>query len=150
MLWENYFQGMNAKQFFEGLDRKGEIYGTRFNHQPLMSNSNLAMQAGEFAREKGLYDPYHEAVFKAFFTDCLDIGDLEIIGRVITSLGLDRTELESALKNETYAPILEQTRKQAASGMIKAAPTFVIEGGETITGAQPLEVFRTALNSLNR
>lgn len=113
-----------------------------------MSNSNLAMQAGEFAREKGLYEPYHEAVFKAFFTKCLDIGNIITISDIIASLGLEPSELEKALQNNPYTRILEETKKQAAVKMVTAAPTFFIQGGKQITGAQPIEAFRAALNEL--
>lgn len=107
------------------------------------------MQAGEFARSKGVYQPYHEAMFKAFFTDCLDIGDLEVIAGVITALGLDRDELEQVLNHKTYAPILEETRKRAAANMVTAAPTFFIEGGQKIIGAQPFATFKAALQEVS-
>ena len=63
VLWENYFNGMQVDQFFSRLDMRGKELGVRFNLQPLMSNSNLAMQAGEFARDRGVYGRYHAAVF---------------------------------------------------------------------------------------
>lgn len=148
VLLEEYFAGMNAAEFFAGLDRQGEPLGVRFNHQKLMSNSSLAMQAGEFAREKGVYEPYHEAMFKAFFTDCLNIGDLETIAEITTSLGLDRDELEKILNDKIYIPILEETRKRAATNMVTAAPTFFIEGGQKIIGAQLFDTFKAALNEV--
>ncbi len=148
VLWEKYFQGMNTEQFFSRLDIQGKQLGVRFNLQPLMSNSNLAMQAGEFARDNGLYEQYHTAVFKAFFTDCKDIGDFQVIGGIISSLGLDVDELKIALAKNTYTPLLEQTKRRAAENMVTAAPTFLIEGGGKITGAQPLETFREELRKV--
>lgn len=139
---------MNTKQFFEGLDKQGKSLGVRFNNQPLMSNSNLAMQAGEFARDSGVYKAYHQAVFKAFFTDCLDIGKMTTISDIIGSLGLETDDLEKALIDKRYVPVLTETKKQAAVKMITAAPTFFIEGGTQITGAQPLETFRIALEKI--
>ncbi len=148
VLWENYFKGMHVEKFFSRLDMQGKQLGVRFNLQPLMSNSNLAMQAGEFVKEYGVYKPYHEAVFKAFFTDCLDIGDFEVIYGIIASLGLDPADLEKAIQEKKYTPILEETKKKAAANMVTAAPTFLFEGGAKITGAQPLETFREVLGKL--
>lgn len=113
-----------------------------------MSNSNLAMQAGEFARDKGLYEPYHEAVFKAFFTDCYDIGKFEVIAEITRKLELDLSELENALAEKTYIQRLEETKQRAAANMVTAAPTFLIDDGPQITGAQPLDTFREALRKL--
>jgi len=56
--------------------------------------------------------------------------------------------LEISCAGPAYASILEQTRKRAAANMVTAAPTFFIEEGQKITGAQPLETFRTALNEV--
>jgi len=150
VLWEDYFQGMNTEQFFRGLDNQGKNLGARFNLQPLMSNSNLAMQAGEFARDNGAHEPYHEAVFRSFFTDCQDIGNFQVIAEIILSLGLDLDELKKALDERIYIPRLEETKKRAAAKMVTAAPTFVIEGGSQITGAQPLATFRDALKKAVR
>ena len=150
MLWHEYFQGMNTEKFFRGLDMQGKALGARFNFQPLMSNSNLAMQAGEFARDNGAYESYHEAVFRSFFTDCQDIGDFQVISGIVASLGLDLNELKKALDENTYAPRLEQTGKRAHANMVTAAPTFFIEGGPQITGAQPLEIFREELMKVQK
>jgi predicted DsbA family dithiol-disulfide isomerase len=148
VLWENYFNGMNVEQFFSRLDMQGKPLGVRFNLQPLMSNSNLAMQAGEFARDNGIYEPYHAAVFKAFFSDCLDIGNFKVISGIVSSLGLDPDDLGKNLKVGKYISILEETKKDAAANMVTAAPTFLIEGGPKITGAQPLETFREEFRKL--
>ena len=150
VLWETYFKGMNVEQFFSRLNIQGKQLGVRFNLQPLMSNSNLAMQAGEFARDRDAYAPYHAAVFKAFFTDCLDIGNFQVVSNIISSLGFDPAELEKTLREGKYIPILEKTKKSAAANMVTAAPTFLIEGGPKITGAQPLDTFREELRTVQK
>ena len=87
---------MNPEAFFQQLDERGEKMGVRFGPQPLMSNSRLAMQGGEFAKDHGKYDVYHEAVFRAFFTDCKDIGDRSVILEIAGEVGLDATALDAA------------------------------------------------------
>lgn len=146
--WENYFKGMNVKEYFSRLAMQGRELGVKFSTPPLMSNSKLAMQAGELAREHGVYDLYHAAMFKAFFTDCINIGDFEVIAEIITSLGLAKADLEKAIQEGKYIPILEETKKRAAENMVTAVPTFFIEGGPKITGAQPLETFKKTLERL--
>ena len=140
---------MNTKEFFSRLDMQGKPLGVRFNLQPLMSNSNLAMQAGEFVRDRGLYEPYHAAVFKTYFTECLDIGDFEVISEIVSSLGIDPAELRKILEESNYVPVLEETKKRATAKMLTAAPTFFIADGHQITGAQPLETFRKTLKQLH-
>ncbi len=147
MRWEDYFPGMNAPVFFRQLDQRGRTMGIRFGPQPLMSNSREALEAGEFAKAHGRYDAYHEAVFKAYFTDCKDIGQRSILLEVARQAGLDAPALAAALDAGTFGSRLEETSRAAREMGISAAPTFVIDGSKTIRGAQPIETFRTALQA---
>jgi predicted DsbA family dithiol-disulfide isomerase len=145
VLWKDYFPGMNPEAFFRKLDDRGKKMGVRFGPQPLMNNSRKAMQGGEFAKEHGRYGAYHEAVFRAFFTDCLNIGDQKVILDLAKGVGLDAVALNAALEDGTYMPRLQETSRKAKMKGISAAPTFVIEGYGEISGAQPFDTFRTIL-----
>jgi len=144
VLWKDYFPGMNPEHFFQQLDARGKPLGVRFGPQPLMSNSRKALEGGEFAKEHGRYDAYHEGMFKAFFTDCMDIGDPEVILDVARGAGLDADELRAALDADVYLDRLEETLRLARKKWVRAVPTCFIEGYGTITGAQPIETFRAA------
>jgi len=123
--------------------------GVRFGPQPLMSNSRIAMQGGEFAKDHGKYDAYHEAVFRAFFTDCRDIGDQKVILDLAKDVGLDVVALRVALEGGIYMPRLQEVSRMANNNGFSAAPTFVIDGYGPISGAQPIDTFRTLLRRLS-
>ncbi len=150
VLWKDYFPGMNPEAFFRQLDQRGRKMGVRFGPQPLMSNSRLAMQGGEFAKENGRYEAYHEAVFRAFFTDCRDIGDQEVILDLASGVGLDAVALRAALENGVYMPRLQDASRKAKMSGFSAAPTFVIEGYGAVSGAQPTDSFRTILRGVEK
>ncbi len=150
VLWKDYFPGMNPEAFFRQLDQRGRKMGVRFGPQPLMSNSRMAMQGGEFAKEHGRYDAYHEAVFKAFFTDGRDIGDQGVLLDLAKEVGLDALELNTALENELYMPRLKEASLRAKRNGFSAAPTFVIEGYGAVSGAQPMDTFRTILHRVEQ
>ena len=148
VLWKDYFPGMNPETFFRQLDERGKKMGVRFGPQPLMSNLRIAMQGGEFAKEHGKYDAYHEAVFQAFFTDCRDIGDRTVILDIAKRVGLDEVLLDTALVSNIYLPRLQATTRKAKANGFSAAPTFVIEGYGSISGAQPIDTFRAILRGV--
>ena len=148
--WKDYFPGMNPEAFFRQLDARGKKMGVRFGPQPLMSNSRMAMEAGEFAKEHGKYDRYHEAVFAAFFTDCKDIGDQEVILDLARDVGLDVPALREALADGIYWPRLQEASRKAKMNGFSAAPTFVIEGYGSFSGAQPIEQFRRILRGIEK
>ncbi len=150
VLWKDYFPGMDPEAFFAQLDTRGRKMGVRFGPQPLMSNSRLAMQGGEFAKEHGRYEAYHEAVFRAFFTECRDIGDRSVILELARSVGLDAAALDGALERSTYLPRLQAATSMARANGFSAAPTFVIEGHAAISGAQPTDTFRGILRGLEK
>ena len=141
---------MNPKAFFQQLDERGKKFGVRFGPQPLMSNSRMAMQGGEFAKENGKYDAYHEAVFQAFFSECRDIGDLEVIRDLSKSVGLDSVALSAALEDDIYMPRLQEASRKAKRNGFSAAPTFVINGYGSISGAQPIDQFRKILREVEK
>ena len=150
ILWKDYFPGMNPEAFFRQLDERGKKMGVRFGPQPLMSNSRIAMQGGEFAKENGIYDAYHEAVFRAFFTDCRDIGDLEVILDLAKGVGLDAIALSEALEEGIYMPRLQDASGKAKMNGFSSAPTFVIIGYGSISGAQPIDQFRKILREVEK
>ncbi len=141
---------MNPEGFFQQLDERGKKLGVRFGPQPLMSNSRMAMQGGEFAKDHGKYDAFHEAVFRAFFTECRDIGDRSVILELAAKVGLDAVALDAALERSTYLPRLQAATRMAKANGFTAAPTFVIEGYGAISGAQPTDSFREILRSLKK
>lgn len=150
VLWKDYFPGMNPEAFFRQLDERGKKMGVRFGPQPLMSNSREALEGGEYAKENESYDLYQEAIFQAFFTDCRDIGDRKVILDVDRSVGLNDNDLNAALESGKYRRCLEETTNRAKSNLINSAPTFVIDGSDTITGAQPIDTFRAVLRDLQK
>jgi predicted DsbA family dithiol-disulfide isomerase len=122
--------------------------GVRFGPQPLMSNSRQSLVAGEFAKEHGLHEDYHEAVFRTFFTDLKDIGNQEVILQLAAEIGLDAKKLQAALNAGTHNHHLEETTRRAHEQGIRSVPAFVIEGYGLVTGAQPVDNFRTVLLSV--
>lgn len=127
------------------LKNYGSQFGLKFNQLDLLSNSHHSLLAGEFARDEGKFHEYHEAVFKAYFTDGKDIGNTEVITEILNELGLDTKKFEDALKQGLYEDRLEQANRAAHENEINSTPTFIINNKYAVIGAQPVESFRRAL-----
>ena len=133
---------------YEGFRRLGAPYGLTFSDRIRVSNSHLALLAGEFAKEQGQYELFHDMVFKCYFEENRDIGSLAVILQIAVDAGLEGHKLEAALKEERYEKQLAQISKEAQRQHISSVPTFIINGQERIVGAQPLSVFRNMLTAL--
>jgi predicted DsbA family dithiol-disulfide isomerase len=136
------FPGVDLKKRYESLSHAGSPYGISLNEISRASNSRLALEASEYARDKGHFDSFHGRVFRAYFVETRDIGNLEVILGLASEDGLDDDDLRRALKEKQYAARLEEAKDEARGYGITAVPTFIINGKHKLVGAKPIEAFR--------
>ena len=139
------FRQADTDRMMEHLRTMGASFGITFADRPFLSNSRPALIAAELARERGRFQPVHEAIFSAYFSQGLDIGDLDVLSGIVEDAGLDAAMLTSAIRNNTYASRLQEAQQRAAKAGVTGVPTFVLADRRVIVGAQPLDVFRKAL-----
>ncbi len=136
------FPGVDLKDRYAKLNQAAAPFGLFFGERAYLSNSRLALEASELARDRGHHHSFHTRLFQAYFTELLDIGNLEAILDLGEEDGLDRDELHAALKEGRYAARLEQAKQEAQRYGVSAVPTFIINERHKIVGAQPVEIFR--------
>ncbi len=110
----------------------------------VVSNSRLALEAAEFAKDQGKFEEFHKALFRAYFADERNIGLMDVLLDVAGKVGLDIQQLKQALENRTYQQQVQDQVDYAHELGITGAPTFFINN-QLIVGLQPYEVFRQAV-----
>ena len=141
------FSKSNLDNMLNNLNHSGALYGIKFGKLEKMPNSHNALEAAEFAKDHGKSKEYHSSLMDAYFRDLKDIGDLDVLGNLGESLGLNKDELMDAVKNRAYENILNNAAKEALSMVINSTPTFVINNKYSLVGAQPIEEFRKLLST---
>jgi predicted DsbA family dithiol-disulfide isomerase len=141
------FRPEDIKRMMEHLRTMGAPFGITFVDRPILSNSRLALQAAEFAREQYLFDPFHTALFAAYFSLGLDIGNIDVLSMIAHDAGLDAGAMKQALQAGKYLNRLEAVKEEAAVRGVSGVPAFFIKDKKSVVGAQPLDVFRKALRS---
>ncbi|MEK0326049.1 MAG: DsbA family protein, partial [Nitrosopumilus sp.] len=116
----------------------------KLNLPSRISNSRLALQIAEFAKEKGKFKEYHEAVFRAYWQEGKDIGHKEQLFSLAVQVGLDIEELESYLESGKAADQLSQHLQEVRDYGISGVPTFVI-GNKIVVGVPPYVVLEKML-----
>ncbi len=111
------------------------------------SNSRLGLEAAEFAGEHGDPMRFHRAMFKAYFEDLADIGDVDAVVRIGTDAGLPEAELREALTSGQYRDEVEEGIRWAQQVGVSAVPTFVLDGKYPVVGAQEGQVFEHLLRT---
>ena len=108
--------------------------------------TNLAFQGLQYARERGKGDDYNNAVFRAFFQQSRDIGNLDVLAEIAKEVGLDGQEFRSALQNGTYrsdvAKLLQVAHEKVG---VTAVPTMLI-GRRVLQGLYPAETLRQVID----
>jgi len=132
-------------EMYEGLRKSGKEYDIEFGEVTILANSRKSFEASEFAREQGKYHEFHEGLFYAYFTEVRNIGEIDVIMDVAAKTGLDTVSLKEALDTEKYLSVLQNVTREARQLGYSGVPAFVIDGKYSITGVQPIEVFREAI-----
>ena len=148
MLLSERFKGRDLTPFYQQLRSRGDALGIVFNTHKLLSNSRLALMASEFARDKNRYEAFHESMFRAYFTESLDIGNPEVIAAVSDRSGLDGKEMIAAVNDGRYASRLDESRREGQMIGLTGIPLFIVNNQYKIVGAQPIEVFRDFLEKI--
>ena len=130
------------------IEQRAAGLGIRFTRgRTWTSNSHLALQAAAFAAEHGDGLRFHRAMFKAYFEDLADIGDLDVVVRVGAEAGLPESELREALTAGRYRGEVDDGIQWAHEVGVTAVPTFVLGEKYGIVGAQEAPVFEQVLLS---
>jgi predicted DsbA family dithiol-disulfide isomerase len=149
-------EGMPAEQWRPDMDPKtrqalwerigamGAAAGVEMKAPRTLANSMLALQAGEFAVEAGVAETFEDRVFRAYFTEGLNIGKRDVLLKLGTEIGLDRAALGEALDSGRYAMRIKNHAQAASQRGVSGVPTFLI-GDWPLVGAQTEDVMRRVL-----
>ena len=98
-----------------------------------------------YAAQQGKQDKVVEALFRAYFLNGENIGDLKTLAHVAGEAGLDRTETEKFLASDKG--VIEVKAEEAVGRRlgIRGVPYFVFNGSISISGAQPPDIIVSAV-----
>jgi predicted DsbA family dithiol-disulfide isomerase len=122
-----------------GLDyhfERAQTVGTRTAHQ-----------LSHFAATQGKQHEMMRRLFKAYFTDGLNVADHQVLADLAAEVGLDRDAALAALTSGDFADEVAEDLEQARQYGISGVPFFVFAGKYAISGAQPVEAFVQALDT---
>ena len=96
--------------------------------------------ASETADEQTV-DALHSRLYRAYWEDAENLGDPDVLKRIMLDSGLDWEAFAPRLETGLYDGIMQQQHDEAMRIGLNGVPSFVIEGKYGIVGAQPIETF---------
>jgi predicted DsbA family dithiol-disulfide isomerase len=138
-----------AKERFTMFKQQAQTVGLTYNYDNIqMTNSFEAHRLSKWANQFGLEAKLTERLMKAYFTDGLNIADLDTLVAISKEVGLDEVEARQVLESKDYGDQVVSEIEEGRSIGVQGVPFFVLNRKYGISGAQPVEHFAQVLNQL--
>ncbi|MEV4662498.1 DsbA family oxidoreductase [Micromonospora echinofusca] len=103
-----------------------------------------------WATDRGRAAEMVDALYRAHFTDGVDVGSREALAGLAAEVGLDATEARRFLDSDERVAELSDELATARQIGVTSVPTFVLAGRYAVTGAQEPETLLAALAEVGR
>jgi len=140
MTLEDLFAGrpVDIPKMLSRLRQVAAEEGLPFGDRKKTYNSRLAQELGKWAESKGEGERFHDAMFRAYFADGLNIGQVQVLLDVCKSMGLPLNEAEEVLENRSFRDAVDSDWARSREAGVTAVPTFSMNG-QMLVGAQPYD-----------
>lgn len=126
-------RGMDLDAVQSRLKNLMDAEGLQFNERTHTYNSRLAQELA-----KG-FDGLRDSLYKAYFEEGRNIGDVEVLVGVAQSAGIPANAARRVLTERTFKDAVDADWEKARRSGITGVPAFVA-GGQRVVGAQPYDV----------
>lgn len=97
-------------------------------------HTHLAFEGYQFANEHGKGEAYTHRMFRAFFQEEQDLGDIAVLTKLAGEVGLEEEAFRQAVETRKYKDAHQKALRSAYEGVgVTAVPTFII-GDKKVRG----------------
>lgn len=111
-------------------------------------NTFLAHRLMWYGARQGCQDAVVESLFRGYFEEGTDIGSLTTLVHLAGRAGLNAEGVERFLLSEEGAAEVKAEEAEGRKLGIRGVPYFLLNQAYGISGAQPMEVFVSAINKV--
>lgn len=128
------------------LSNQGKELGIALNFdKAIVVNTKKAHRLLHFAQTNQKGTALKKALFKAHFTDGLDVNDNATLVELAKQVGLSAQGVQELLESDNYAYDVSQDIQEGVNLGLRGVPFFVFDRKYAIPGAQPMEVFHNTI-----
>ncbi|WIY52308.1 DsbA family oxidoreductase [Devosia sp. YIM 151766] len=148
MLKQKYAK--DPKEMWERVEGEARKAGLDLDlsRQPRMFNTAKAHTITRLSKPNGNQHELANAIAEAYFLDHRQINDDNVLVDIAADFGWDRGDALDAINDESELAITAQLATSAAEQGIRGVPFFVFGEKYALSGAQPDEVFKQALDKI--
>jgi len=108
-------------------------------------NTRDAHRVALLAQDEGRLWEVADALYSAYFAEGRDITDRAVLADVAAGAGVDAERVRTMLASQAYADAVASSQALADEIGVQGVPLAIFDGRFAVSGAQPLEVFETAI-----
>ncbi len=119
-----------------------------YKHFPIVGEESLwAAHASECAAEQGRFWDYHDKLFKSQAGENKGAFSKSNLKAFAAEIGLQEDSFNTCMDSGKYLEAIKSDFDEGSRLGARATPTFFLNGNKIIEGAQPFQVFETAINN---
>ena len=138
-----------AQQIYARIKAAGDEVGIPFDFERIVRQPNTvnAHRLIAWAQDLDLKaaDALIERLFRAYFVDGINIGDIEALAALAGDAGFDATAARAWLVSAAGRTAIEAEERRARALGVTGVPYFVFNQRLAVSGAQPPEVLLSAM-----
>lgn len=131
-------RGYDIEKMQAQMRARMEAEGLPYGKRTMTFNSRLAQELALWADTQPGGDAIHDALFRAYFVDGINIGDPEALVKLAESIGLSADSAREVIEKRTFKAAVDADWDKSRQYGVTGVPTFVA-GRHGVVGAQPYE-----------
>jgi len=141
-----------VKEIFDAITTAGKGVGISFAFDKIDRTPNTvgSHRLIGLAGVSGLQDNVVEVLFRRYFEEAQDIGDLDVLVEAGAEVGLDGEAVRRYLESQEGADAVQRENEAAHQSGISGVPCFIFDNKYAVSGAQEAEIFQQVFDLANK
>ena len=143
---------VRAKEIYDRITTVGKTVDIAFRFDLITRtpNTTRSHRLIHYADQWNCQDMVVEELFRRYFLEGQDIGDLEVLTEAAAAAGLDRNDTTAYLQSNADRQLVVASDQNARSLGISGVPFFVFENKYAVSGAQSSELFLQTIDRIEQ
>ena len=131
-------RGIDLAAMHERMKALMDDEGLPYEKRGYTYNSRLAQELGSWADTQPGGEAIHDALYRAYFVDGKNIGDVDELVDIARSVGLDGEAAKEVIETRSFKAAVDADWLKSQQYGFSGVPTF-LAGKYAIVGAEPYE-----------
>ena len=141
------FAGRDISEIKTRLKNLMSEAGLEYGERTHTYNSRLAQELGKWADTQPGGEKIHDALYRAYFVDNVNIGDIEQLVPIAESVGLDGKAARGVIQTRAFKAAVDEDWQRSRATGVTGVPTFFSQD-LIVVGCQPYETLERFVQHL--